>query len=75
MNTTNKYHIRFNHNHNGSGLVWRVFENGVEHLASDVKIFSPVYTETTHEHSETKWNVACHGCLSWVGTVATINAG
>ena len=28
----NKYHVRFNTKHNGSDLVWRIFENGVEHF-------------------------------------------
>ena len=68
----NKYHVRFNTSHNGSNLVWRVFENGVEHLASDVRIHSPLYTETTVEHGETKWNVACDGRIVWDGTVAII---
>ena len=34
----NKYHIRFNTRHNGSDLVWRVFENGQEHLAANVRL-------------------------------------
>jgi hypothetical protein len=68
-----KYHVRFNTKHGGNtDLVWRIFENGVEHLASDVRIFSPVYTECTREHGETKWNVACNGRLIWDGTVAII---
>jgi hypothetical protein len=67
-----KFHIRFNTKHNGSKLVWRIFEDGVEHLASDVSIHSPLYTECTHEHGETKWNVACNGRMIWDGTVAII---
>ena len=68
-----KYHIRFNTKHNNNpNQAWRVFENGVEHLASNVKIFSPVYTECTQEHGETKWNVACNGRLIWEDTVAII---
>jgi hypothetical protein len=68
-----KYHVRFNTKHGGNtDLVWRIFEDGVEHLASDVKIFSPVYTECTHEYGETKWNVACNGRIIWDGTVAII---
>jgi hypothetical protein len=67
-----KFHVRFNTKHDGSDLVWRVFEDGVEHLASDVRIYSPLYTETTVEHNETKWNVACDGRIVWDGTVAII---
>jgi len=67
--------MRFNTKHGGNmAVVWRVFEDGVEHLASDVRIHSPLYTETTQEHGETKWNVACNGRLVWDGTVAIITA-
>jgi hypothetical protein len=52
--------------------VWRIFEDGVEYLASDVKIYSPLYTETTTEYGETKWNVVCDGRLVWDGTDAII---
>ena len=70
-----KFHVRFNTKHGGNtNLVWRVFEDGQEHLASDVRIFSPLYTETTQEYGETKWNVACNGRLVWDGTVAIITA-
>lgn len=70
-----KFHIRFNTKHGGNtSSVWRVFEDGQEHSASDVRIFSPLYTETTVEHGETKWNVTCQGRLVWDGTVAIITA-
>ncbi len=70
-----KFHVRFNTQHGGNmAQVWRVFEDGVEHLASDVQIYSPLYTETTQEHGQTKWNVACDGRLVWNGTVAIITA-
>ena len=60
----NKYHIRFNTKHNGSTLVWRIFENGVEHLASDVRVIGETFTEPTEECGETKWNMACHGYMT-----------
>ena len=60
----NKYHIRFNTRHNGSDLVWRVFENGQEHLATDVRLIG-----------ETKWNIACYGRLVWVDQTAVIVTG
>ena len=68
-----KFHIRFNTKHDGNtSQVWRIFEDGTEHLASDVRIFSPMYTETTIEHGEIKWNVACNGRIIWDDTVAII---
>jgi hypothetical protein len=67
-----KFHVRFNTKHDGSDLVWRVFEDGVEHLATDVRIYSPLYTETTVEYGQTKWNVACDGRIVWDGTMAII---
>lgn len=68
----NKYHVRFNTKHDESGLVWRVFENGRENLAEDVRIIGETFTECTVENNETKWNIACHGRLIWVGKVAVI---
>ena len=70
-----KFHVRFNTQHNGSDLVWRVFEDGVEHLATDVRIVGETFTETTEEHGHTKWNIACHGRMIWVDRVAVIVAG
>lgn len=68
----NKYHIRYNTQHNGSDLVWRVFENGVEHLATDVRIIGETFTECTEEYGQTKWNIACQGRLLWIGKAAVI---
>lgn len=68
----NKYHIRFNTKHNGSPLVWRVFENGVEHLARDVRIIGETYTGCTEEHGEKKWNIMCDGRMIWVDDVIVI---
>lgn len=68
----NKYHIRFNHNHNGSGLVWRVFENGTENLAKSIKIIAPVFDEVTVENGVEKWNLCCYGYLTLEDGVATI---
>jgi len=68
----NKYHIRFNTNHSGTPLVWRVFENGIEHLATDVRIIGETFTECTEEHGQIKWNIACLGNLTWSDKSATI---
>jgi hypothetical protein len=70
-----KFHIRFNTKHNGSDLVWRVFENGIEHLAKDVRIIGETFTECTAEYGETKWNIACFGRIVWVDKVAVIVTG
>lgn len=64
--------MRFNTKHNGNSLVWRVFENDQEHLASDLRIIGETFTECTHEHGETKWNIACHGRMIWVDKTAVI---
>ena len=64
--------MRFNTKHNGSDLVWRIFENGVEHLAKDVRLIGETYTECTQEHGEIKWNIACVGRMVWVDRVAVI---
>ena len=68
----NKYHIRFNTRHNGSDLVWRVFENGQEHLVKSFKITAPMFDEVTVEDGATKWNVCCYGYMTIKDDVATI---
>lgn len=71
----NKYHIRFNTKHNGSNLVWRIFENGIEHLAEDVRIKGETFTECTKDTSgEIKWNIACYGKLTWHDKIAIIES-
>lgn len=60
----NKYHIRFNNQHNGSGKVWRVFENGTEHLVEHLDIQVPLRDDVTHDADlNPKWNVYCEGYL------------
>ena len=73
----NKYQIRFNKTRGQEGRgtvdhVWRVFENGVEHLAQDVRLVGETFTECTQENGETKWNIACFGRLIWVDRTAVI---
>lgn len=68
----NKYHIRFNHQHNGSGQVWRVFENGVENLVQHLDIQVPLRDEVTIENGVEKWNVSCEGNLTINDGVAKI---
>jgi hypothetical protein len=67
-----KYHIRYNTHHGSSDYVWRIFENGVEHLVKDFKIFVPMYGEKTIEDGVVKWNVACEGKMTIEQDIATI---
>jgi hypothetical protein len=59
----NKYYIRFNHQHNGNGQVWRVFENGQEYLVEHLDIQVPIQDKVTIENSVEKWNVYCEGYM------------
>ncbi len=68
----NKYHIRFNHQHNGSGKTWRVFENGVEYLVEHLDIQVPLTDEVTTENKVEKWNVYCEGYLTINNNTALI---
>lgn len=68
----NKYHIRYNTQHNGNGLLWRIFENGNEMLATDVKIFVDSFTEQTMEGSDQKYNIACFGYAVWFNNAVKI---
>lgn len=69
----NKYHIRFNTKHNGSELVWRIFENGQEHLVKSFRITAPMFDECTEENGEIKWNVCCYGTMTIENNVAVIS--
>jgi len=70
----NKYHIRFNTKHGESDLVWRIFENGVEHIVKDFRILVPTYGEATIEDGIQKWNVACNGSMKIVNGIAYIKS-
>ena len=68
----NKYHIRYNTKHGDSDLVWRVFENGTEHLVKNFHIKVPMYGESTLENGMVKWNVACEGTMRIENNIAII---
>lgn len=70
----NEYHIRFNTKHleMKTDLVWRIFENGKEHLVKNFIVNVPIYGKVTVEHGVDKWNVCCHGTMTIVDNVATI---
>lgn len=67
-----RYHIRYNTKHGDSNLVWRIFEDGIESLAENIKIYTPVFSESTVENGIVKWNIACDGQLRWEGKTAII---
>lgn len=56
--------VRFNTKHVGMADAWRVFCNGQEHHVAEVYFAVPVYTDSTLENGETKWNVCCEGRLT-----------
>lgn len=68
----NKYHIRYNTHHGESDLVWRIFENGNEHLVRNFQVNVPMFGESTIENGVQKWNVACRGTMKIVDNVAII---
>jgi hypothetical protein len=69
----NKYLIRFNKNRGQPGRgseehVWRVFENGKEHLAKHVRIQVPSWSEAEGPD----WNIACEGRMLFFIDTETI---
>ena len=66
--------IRFNTKNNGSDLVWRIFIDGEEHLASSIKIQGYIYDEKTFSGGEEKMNISCLGNVKWDGTKVKIKA-
>jgi len=69
----NKYLIRYNTQHAESDLVWRIFENGAEHLVRAFYITVPMYSECSLDNGIQKWNVACNGVMKVIDDIAYIN--
>lgn len=68
--------IRFNHNHNGSGLIWRVNINGVEKLAAEVQCMGTGFKTTMDDvDGEQKAHITIQTVNEpvWAGTVVFIN--
>lgn len=64
QNPPKKYDIRFNTKHNNeTDLVWRVFENGKEHLVKGLDIRVPVSDSQSYEYGEIKYNIYCEGYM------------
>ena len=70
-------YIRFNTKNSGPDdpMVWRVFVNDEERLASSVDIYGWVYDKVTYENGVKKLNIACTGRIHWNGTRVEIQAG
>jgi hypothetical protein len=56
--------IRFNKDHKSDIDVWRVFEDGVEHIVTAFALLVPANSDVTFERGEMKWNVLCRGELT-----------
>lgn len=56
----------------GDPLVWRVFVNGVERLASSFEIHGYVHDVISQEKEVTKFNVGCKGRVRWEDSKAVI---
>lgn len=65
--------LRFNTKaEKGDPLVWRIFINGNQSLASDFEIYGYVYAVSSEYEGDTKYNVGCKGRVRWYGTKAII---
>lgn len=70
----NQYLIRFNKTRGQPGRgtiehVWRVFENGHEHLARHVKIMVPSWSEADSNGQD--YNIVCRGRMLWYSDTDT----
>lgn len=68
-----KFKIRFNRQHNGTGLDWKVFTQERMFLARHVNINVPSVTTMTLENNEPQWNIVCYGIPTWYDDVLVIN--
>jgi hypothetical protein len=55
-------------------LVWRIFINGNQALASDFEIHGYAYAILSKYEGDIKYNVGCLGRVRWEGTKAIITA-
>lgn len=67
--------LRFNTKaEQGDPLVWRIFINGNQALASDFEIHGYAYAISSKYEGDTKYNVGCRGRVRWEGTKAIITS-
>ncbi len=65
--------LRFNTKaEEGDPLVWRVYINGIEHLASGFEVHGYMYDQISYDGEIKKFNVGCKGRVRWNGTKASI---
>lgn len=67
-----KIKIRFNKQHNNSGLDWKVFMDDRMYVARHVSIDVPSVTSMTVEAGERHWNIVCYGIPLWYDDVLVI---
>lgn len=53
-------------------MVWRIFINGNQVLASDFELHGYAYAVSSEYEGDTKYNVGCRGRVRWEGTKAII---
>lgn len=53
-------------------MVWRIFINGNQTLASDFELHGYAYAVSSQYEGDTKYNVGCRGRVRWEGTKAII---
>lgn len=55
-------------------LVWRIFVNGNQSLASSFELHGYAYAVSSEYEGDIKYNVGCKGRVRWEGTKAVIIA-
>lgn len=68
-----KVQMRFNQEHAGSGLNWRLIIDGEEHLVKTIVIRTPVQTEVFFKEDILKGNIFTHGKVSICDGHATVD--
>jgi hypothetical protein len=71
------YKVRIRYNTKvteGSDLNWRVLIDGIEHLATNVKLSIPTHTSNELIDGVEKWHIVCEAnSIIWNKTECTIN--
>ena len=70
----NHIQVRFNTKTKNGEVPWRIIIDGKEYLAQTVEIHGSMYGEESIVNEEKKFNIACHGRVTWQGTNAYIKA-
>jgi hypothetical protein len=71
----NHIQIRYNTQEKENKLPpWRLIIDGKEFFANTVEVNGSVYSEESYVNGEKKYNIACHGRVTWQSTNAFIKA-